>query len=197
MKLYASPRSPYAQKVRIMFAEKGIPYTFAEVRASAPEVGEANPLAKIPVLVRDDGRSLYDSTVIVEYLDGLAPQTRLIPQDFEARIEVKRWEALANGVMDATVEISHDLRHPEPQQKGAEYRARQQRKIDAALVAMERDLGERQFCHGDSFTVADVACGAALAYLDQTLPDSGWRAKHPKLARHADRLGQRPSFSNV
>lgn len=197
MKLLGSSRSPYVQKVRIMFGEKGIAYDFNEVSASGPEVAEANPLSKIPALIRDNGKSLYDSCVIVEYLDGLLAKPKLIPEAFEARIEVKRWEALANGIMDATVEISHEERLPIAQRKGPEFNTKQQKKIDAGLATMERDLSNRDFCYGNSFTLADIACGSALAYLDHTLPKMEWRKTHPGLARLAAKLAAREAFEKA
>jgi glutathione S-transferase len=197
MKLLGSGRSPYVRKVRVMFQEKNIAYDFVEVSASGPEVAQANPLAKIPVLVRDNGKSLYDSCVIVEYLDGLVATPKLIPEAFEARIDVRRWEALGNGIMDATVEIAHEDRTPIAQRKGPEFYAKQQKKIDAGLTAMEKDLGGRAFCHGDTFTLADIACGSALAYLDHAISKMEWRKTYPGLARLAERLAARDSFKKT
>jgi len=194
MKLFTSSRSPYGRKVRVMLAEKAVACEVIETAASSPEVAAANPLAKVPVLVRDDGRPLYDSSLIVEYLDGLVAKPKLIPDAFEDRIEVRRWEALGNGIMDATVAIMHENRLPLGERKGADFFDKQQRKIDAGLVAMETDLGDRSFCFGDHFTLADIACGSALVYLDIVLPDLDWRGRHPALARHYGRLAQRPSF---
>jgi glutathione S-transferase len=197
MKLLGSNRSPYFRKVRVAIAEKGVPCDIVELAASAPEVAAANPLAKIPTLIRDDGRPLYDSAVIVEYLDGLAPAPKLIPDAFEARIEVRRWEALASGVMDATVTIHHENRLPEPERRGADFFSKHQNKIDAGLAAMDRDIGERAFCFGDSFTLADIACGSALSYLDTNLPATDWRKRHPALGRLAARLAERSSFKAI
>jgi glutathione S-transferase len=197
MKLLGSNRSPYFRKVRAAAIEKGVALDIVEVRASAPDVAAANPLAKIPTLIRDDGEPLYDSSVIVEYLDAGASGPKLIPDDFAARIEVRRWEALASGVMDATVAIHHENQVPHGARKGADFFARQQSKIDAALAAMERDLGERAFCVGDSLTLADIACGCALSYLDSNLPDMGWRKNHPGLKRLAERLAARESFKVI
>lgn len=197
MKLLGSNRSPYFRKVRATAIEKGVALDIVEVRAVAPEVAAANPLAKIPTLIRDDGRPLYDSAVIVEYLEGIAAGPKLIPDDFAARIEVKRWEALASGVMDATVTIHHDNQLPQNERKSADFHARQQRKIDAALATMERDLGDRDFCFGDGLTLADIACGCALSYLDSNLPDMDWRKDHPALKRLAGRLSERESFKAI
>lgn len=197
MKLLGSGGSPYARKVRIAFAEKGIPYDYLMVRATSAEVAAANPLAQVPVLIRDDGTSLYDSAVIVEYVDGLTASPRLIPTAFADRIEVRRWEALGDGIMDATVAISHDERLPVAERKPAEWYKRRQMKIDAGLAVMERDLDSRAFCFGAGFTLADVACGTALGYLDHALPRVEWRHAHPGLRRHAAALAARASFKST
>ncbi len=197
MKLLGTGGSPYVRKVRVVFAEKGIPYDYVIARSASAEVAAANPLAQIPVLIRDDGRALYDSVVIVEYLDGLVPAKPLIPEAFEARIEVKRWEALGDGIMDATVAISHDERLPVEQRQSAEWYARKQKKIDAGLAVMERELGARPFCFGTGFSLADIACGAALGYLDQVLPKVAWRPGHANLRRHAEALAARESFKST
>ncbi|MCW5603740.1 MAG: glutathione S-transferase N-terminal domain-containing protein [Burkholderiales bacterium] len=196
MKLFGTPGSPFVRKVRIVLAEKQIPYDYVVARASTPDspVPPFNPLAKIPTLVRDDGRGLYDSPVIAEYLDAFGQGPRLIPEDFESRIDVKRWEALGDGIAEATVNIHHEYREPPEKRRAAEWFAKQQLKIDRGLAVMERDLGDREFCFGDRFTLADVAAGYALGYLDYALPDVRWRSRHPALARLAERLAARPSF---
>ena len=196
MKLMGTSGSPYARKVRIVFEEKQIPYEFVVDRPSDANSGVSkfNPLGKVPVLVCDDGRAIYDSPVIVEYLDGLVGTTKLIPAVFADRIGVKRWEALGDGIVDATVLISHDQRHPEPKRQNAEWHLKQQKKIDAGLATMERDLGSRQFCYRNAFTLADIACGMALGYLDRSLPKVEWRNSYPALRALAERLAQRESF---
>ena len=144
--------------------------------------------------MRDDGRAVYDSPVIVEYVDGLAPEPKLIPPAFEQRIEVKRWEALGDGVAEATVLITHDWRKPADKRESDGWYEKQREKIRRALAVMEKDLGDHAFCFGESFTLADIAAGYALAYLEQGIPDFGWRDVNPKLARHYDRLNARASF---
>ena len=197
MKLLGTPGSPYARKVSIVLAEKRIPYEYVIDRPSSPEtqVPQFNPLGKIPVLVCDDGRAVYDSIVIVEYLEGLVAEPRLIPAAFSDRIEVKRWEALGDGIADATVAISHDLREPEAQRKPSAWYERQRQKIERGLAVMERDLGDREFCHGAGFSLADIAAGFALAYLDQVLKDVDWRRDFPQLKKLAARLATRESFA--
>ena len=199
MKLFGSPGSPYVRKVRIVLAEKRITYDYVIDRPSLPgsRVPQFNPLGKIPVLVCDDGRAVYDSAVIVEFLDGLVAEPRLIPAAFNDRIEVRRWEALGDGIADATVAISHDLRRPEAEREPTAWYDRQRQKIERGLATMEKDLGDRQFCHGPGYTLADVAAGTALGYLDQVLPQMDWRKSAPGLKRLAERLAARASFSTT
>jgi glutathione S-transferase len=197
MKLLGSSRSPYIQKCRIALVEKGLAFDYEEVAPTHEEVVAANPLAKIPTLVRDDGQGLYDSCVILEYVDGIDGAPSLIPTDFESRIEVRRWEALGDGIMDAIVAIAHENRAPVEQRRGPEYFARFERKIDAGVSAMERDLGPKPFCFGSTLTLADIACASALLYLDRAMPDLNWREKHPVLAKHFANLQERPSLKSL
>ena len=194
MKLYGSVRSPYVIKVRVAIAEKNIACDYEEVAASAAVIAAVNPLAKIPTLVRDDNTGLYDSSVIIEYIDGLSDTPKLIPANFHDRIEVRRWEALGDGIMDALVAIMHDKRLPPAQQRGSAYIDRHHSKVTAGLAAMNQALAIQPFCHGASLTLADIACGCALRYLGQVLPDENWRPHNPALAAHQQRLSERPSF---
>lgn len=192
MKLLGSKRSPYAFKVMVMISEKGIDCEFEGVAPSAPVVAEATPLSQIPVLIRDDGDMLYDSSVIIDYLDGVVTNPKLIPDAFEDRIKVKRWEALCDGIMGAAVAIFYEERVPESQRIA--HRTKQQKKIDAGLAVLAKDLGGGKFCHEDSFSLADIACGSALVCLDFRLPDMDWRQAYPVLASHAERMSKRESF---
>lgn len=199
MKLFGTPGSPFARKVRIVLAEKNIACDYVVARASTPDspVPAFNPLAKIPTLVRDDGRALYDSPVIVEYLDAFGSGLPLIPAGFDARIEVKRWEALGDGITEATVNINHEYREPADKQRSAGWFAKQQSKIDRGLTAMEKDLGTNDYCCCGRLTLADIAAGYALDYLDFALPEYEWRIRHPALSRLLERLAQRLSFSST
>ena len=196
MKLFGSPGSPFARKVRIVLAEKHIPCEYMTVRGSAPDspVPPFNPLAKVPTLVRDDGRGLYDSPVIVEYLDAIGSGPKLIPEDFASRIEVKRWEALGDGITEAAVNINHEYREPPDKQRSLAWFERQQLKIERGLAIMNNELGTGQYCFGGRFTLADIAAGYALDYLDYALPAFEWRKTHPALTRLAERLAARESF---
>ena len=198
MKLLGSPASAYARKVRIVLEEKRIACDYVVDRPTRPEskVKDFNPLGQIPVLVCLDGSTVYDSPVIVEYLDGLSGP-RLIPEAFADRIAVKRWEALGDGIVDATVSLLLDGRREEDKRQGEEFQVRQTGKIARGLATMERDLGAGEFCHGGSFTLADIACGVALGYLDQVRATFDWRKDHPGLARLAERLAARESFAKT
>jgi len=195
MKLFASPASPFARKVRIVLSEKRIDYELVPTDVSLPDnpAIAVNPLGKIPVLVLDDGTPVYDSAVIVEYLDTVTPVGRLIPEDARPRMLVKRWEALADGLMDAAVAMVMEGRRPQAQRSTA-FVERQRAKVDRALAQCAHDLGDRAHCCGDAFTLADAALGSALFYLDLRFPDLPWRADYPNLQRLAERLEKRKSF---
>jgi glutathione S-transferase len=199
MKLFGSPGSPFSRKVRIVLAEKGIPCEYIVQRPSAPDspIPQWNPLGQVPTLIRDDGRGLYDSAVIVEYLDTLGSGARLIPEAPDQRFEVKRWQALGDGVAEATVHINHEYREPKEKQRSADWFRRQRAKIDRGLALMEKDLGSAEFCFDGRFTLADVAAGFALDYLDQALPEVEWRGAHPALKRLGERLAKRESFRST
>jgi len=198
MKLIASLTSPYVRKVRIALADKRIEYELVEVSPWAPDtpVPGWNPLGKVPVLELDDGTLLYDSRVIVEYLDSVSPVSRLIPEPARQRIAVKKWEALADGICDAAAAIVVESRRPQRQQSAA-WIERQHQKIALGVAELARDLDERPWCSGDAYTLADIATGCALGYLDFRHPDIDWRNDYPNLARHADKLAKRPSFAET
>lgn len=195
MKLLGNSRSPYVKKVVIALKEKGMAYDYLEVGAGDPAVGEANPLAKIPTLICRDGNALFDSPVIAEYVDGLDGAPKLIPTDFANRIAVKQWEALADGVTDAAVALSHEEREPAEKRKGPTFTIKQTKKIDAGLAALEAALANEKYLHGGAFSLGDVASYCALTYLDRTREAYNWRAAHPNLADFFRRLAERPSIA--
>jgi glutathione S-transferase len=199
MKILGSPGSPFVRKVRIIAAEKGIPveYVIERPNAQGSRIPTLNPLGKIPVLLPDDGEAIYDSSVIAEYLDGIKPEPRLIPAEFGARIAVKRWEALGDGVADATVMLSHDWGPMHGADKQAEWITRQEGKVERSLAAIQAALAGRDWLHGSSFTLADISAGYALYYLDQVLPSFAWRDRFAPLAGYAERLYARKSFRDT
>ena len=198
MKLLASKTSPYARKVRIAFAEKKIEYTLVEQNPweAGNILGDHNPLGKVPVLVLEDGTNLFDSRVIVEYIDLVSPVSRLIPEPTRQRILVKRWEALGDGLMDAAVSARQEALRSKRQQSDA-HLERQLGKMRAAVDTMARDLGERSWCNGEAYSLADIATGVALGYLDFRHPELAWRDNAPNLARLLQKLSKRPSFEHT
>lgn len=198
MKLIGTLASPYARKARVVLAEKKIDFDWVIDSPNAPgsKVTNYNPLARIPVLVPDDDTAIFDSPVIVEYLDNLSPNNKLFPNTGRERIEVKRWEALADGLLDSAVAVRLELQRPEAQRSTA-WMKRERDVIDAALDMMARELGDKHWCVGTPFTFADVAVGCALGYLDFRFPDITWRSRHPNLAKLHDNLMRRPSFADT
>lgn len=195
MKLLGNPRSPYAKKIVIALKEKGMAFEYLEVAASDPAVAAANPLAKIPTLICDNGEALFDSPVIAEYVDGLDGAPKLIPTKFADRIAVKQWEALSDGVTDAAVALFHEEREPVEKRKGPAYTAKQTKKIDAGLATLEAALAKGEYLHDDEFSLGDVACYCALAFLDRSQASFDWRKAYPNLADFAARLALRPSIA--
>jgi glutathione S-transferase len=198
MKLIGTVTSPYTRKVRVVLAEKRMECEFI---VDAPNTDNStviqyNPLGKIPVLVLDDNSTLFDSRVIAEYLDNASPGNRLIPEEKRPRIQVRRWEALADGCTDAAIALLMEKRRPVEQQS-PEWVSRQQGKVDRALQMMADDLAAKTWCTGDFFTLADIAVGCSLFWMELRLPDLPWRRNHPNLARLADKLAQRQSFKDT
>jgi glutathione S-transferase len=198
MKLIASLTSPYARKVRVALAEKKIEYDLIEESPWAAEttVPTYNPLGKVPVFVLDDGTTLFDSRVIVEYLDTVSPVSRLIPEPNRQRIGVRRWEALADGICDAAVAIVLETKRAARQQD-KHWLERQRGKVDLGLQELARELGDKGWCNGEAYSLADIATGCALGYLDLRHPGIDWRGAYPNLVRLAQKLSKRPSFAET
>lgn len=200
MKLIGSFTSPYVRKVRIVLAEKNIDYEFTNDPPFSPDtkVAQVNPLGKVPALILDDGFILFDSRLLAEYLDkqGAADSARLIPASGAERLRVKRWEILADGIIDACVAIYLERKRPEAQ-RSQEWIERQQKKIDQGLQAAAADLGDQAWCEGAAMTLADIALGCALGYLDIRFPEVKWRATYPNLVQLADKLATRSSFKTT
>lgn len=198
MRLHASPTSPFARKVRVVLAEKRIDFELIldNPWSEDTKIPQYNPLGKVPVLELDDGSTLYDSGVIVDYLDTITPVGRLIPEMTRQRVAVKRWEALGDGVCEAASNIFLERKRPK-QQQSPDWIHRQYVKVRAGLKSLSQDLGEKNYCTGDAYNLADIATGCALFYLDFRFPDIQWREDYPNLTRLAEKLGKRPSFADT
>ena len=197
MKLIGSLTSPYVRKVRIVMAEKKLDYQheLEDVWAN-DKIMASNPLGKVPCLVLPGGEALFDSRVIVEYLDTRSPVSRLIPEGSRERIEVRTWEALADGVLDAAILARLEQNWPgrTPEQRSPLWIDRQLHKVSASVDAISVGLGDKPWCAGIHLSLADIAVGCALAYLDFRFPQIAWRERHANLTRLADKLNARPSF---
>lgn len=196
LRLIASLTSPYVRKVRIVMAEKRIDcqIELEDVWSPDTRIYEFNPLGKVPCLIMEDGGAIFDSRAIVEYLDTLTPLQHLIPSDGRERAEVRTWEALGDGLLDAALLVRLEQTQRAAEQRSEAWLARQNRKITEALAAMARDLGERPWCTGNTYSLADIAVGCALGYLDFRMPERDWRANYANLARLQAKLTARPSF---
>jgi glutathione S-transferase len=199
MKLIGSLSSPYVRKVRIVMAEKKLDYELAleDVWAADTAIRQSNPLGKVPCLIMEDGGAMFDSHVIVEYLDTLTPVGKLIPANGRERAEVKCWEALADGVLDAAVLVRLEKKLRPVAQQSAAWVERQMVKVQAGLSAMSTGLADKPFCAGTHYTLADVAVGCTLGWVTFRFPEINWRGDHVNLAKLFDKLAERPSFKDT
>jgi len=198
MKLIGAVTSPYVRKVRMVLAEKKLDYQFLaeNVWSEDTQIHTSNPLGKVPCLIMEGGEAVFDSRVIVEYLDTLSPVGKLIPHTGRERAEVKTWEALADGLLDAAILARLEATWPgrTEGQRCAAWTQRQMTKVDQALDAMEYGLGEKPYCSGAHMSLSDIAVVCALGYLDFRFADRDWRSQHPQLHKLHDKLAQRSSF---
>jgi len=198
MKLIGSAASPYVRKVRVVLAEKRLDYQFLieDVWAAETTIASSNPLGKVPCLIMEGGEAMFDSRVIVEYLDTLSPVGKLIPQQSRERAEVKTWEALADGVMDAGVlwRLEATWSGRADGERSAAWIERQRTKVLDGVAAMAKGLGDKPFCSGIHLSLSDIAVGCTLGWLNLRFPEIDWRADHANLGKLYDKLMLRPSF---
>ena len=188
MKLLASLASPYTRKVRVVLAEKKIDFDMELVDVAPAEnpVNAHNALGKIPTLVLDDGTALYDSRVIVEFLDHASPLNRLLPAEFRDRVQVRRWEALADGVVDAGMLV-----------RGYQL-DKQLARMRRGMERLAAELEGRNWCQGERYSLADVALGCCVGWLGFRKPGNvDWPGEYPVLARHYQKLMERPAFADT
>ena len=198
MKLIGAVTSPYVRKVRMVLSEKKLDYQFVpeNVWSEQTQIHTSNPLGKVPCLIMEGGEAVFDSRVIVEYLDTLSPVGKLIPSSGRERAEVKTWEALADGLLDAAIlaRLEATWAGRTEAQRSDAWIARQMGKVELALQAMERGLGDKPFCSGNLMTLSDIAVVCALSYLDFRFAEFDWRSRLPQLHKLHDKLAQRASF---
>jgi glutathione S-transferase len=194
MKLLGTNTSPYVRKVRLVLLEKNIPHEYIvdAPRDAGSLAARVNPLGRIPALILDDDFCVFDSPVITEYADTLNDTPILIPRAAEARLRVRRWEALADGVMDSAVQVQVERLRPEEQQKIGVFKVHN-RAISHALEYAADLLGDKAWCEGEAISLADLAMTSALIYLNLRQPERDWRTAHPNLAAWFDRMAARDS----
>ncbi len=199
MKLLSGSISPFSRKVRIVLAEKKIEFELENIDVQPIDnpANAYNPLGKIPTLILDDGSSLYDSRVIVEFLDSVSPISRLLPDGTRDRVAVRRWEALADGVVDAGILVRYESLRDKKEQSKA-WVEKQLARAHRGMTQLEADLGERAFCHADRYSLADIAVGCCMGWLAFRKPGGvDWRAKYPAVAKHYEKLMERPAFADT
>lgn len=195
MRLISATPSPFARKVRIALAEKSIPF---ELVTEVPwndttATPRYNPLEKLPILILDDGTSVYESHHILEWIEAKHPTPPLLPADIDARLFARRVEVVADGVCDAVVLLFLE-RTRAPDHQSAEWKARQIRKVDGGMRALAEWAADKPFIQ-DRFGLADIATGTVCGYLDVRFPDHPWRTRHPALSAYSHALERRPSFA--
>ena len=198
MQLISATPSPYARKVRIALAEKGIPF---ELRTEVPwnddtSVPQHNPLAKLPVLVLDDGTALYESSFILEWIERKHPSPPLLPADDDGVLAHKQMDALATGVCDALLLAFFERMRPEAHQSRP-WTERQLRKVRAGTAEIARRLGGEDYLVRGAFGLADVSAGSLLGWMEVRFPELDWRGEHPNLGLYMARLMRRPSFQDT
>ena len=195
LKLISATPSPFARKVRIALAEKGLPFELiTEVPWHASTATPRyNPLEKLPVLILDDGTSIYESSLILQYLELKHPTPPLLPDDLAGILAARLLEVLCDGVCDALVLLFFERMRGEVL-ASVPWMERQRRKIDGGMAEIARLVGKRTWAVGDCFGLGDIAAGTAASYVSLRLPELDWRTPYPGLARLCDRLAERPSF---
>lgn len=198
MRLISATPSPYARKVRIALAEKGVPF---ELHTEVPwnddtSLPQHNPLEKLPVLILDDGTALYESSFILEWIERKHPEPPLLPGDVDGILAHKQLDALATGTCDALLLVFFERMRPEAH-RSQPWMARQMRKVRGGVAEIARRVGDHDFAVRDRFGLGDVAAGSVLGYLEVRFPELDWRGEHPNLGRYMDGLMRRPSFQGT
>jgi len=198
MKLYASPASSFARKVRVMLIEKNAPHEVEMVNLWEPnDLKKVNPIGKVPALELDDGRVLISSPLIADYVDSRFPRPRFIPEDPELRLEVRRREALADGTMEAVSASLYELRFHDEAKRSQAWLERQRGKIEGGFAALEEMLGERQWCVGNAMSLADIAIACHIGFIRLRAPQFFPAGRYPNLARLWKKMEERDSMKKT
>jgi glutathione S-transferase len=201
LKLISATPSPYARKVRIALAEKGVRF---ELLTEVPwdhttATPRHNPLEKLPVLILEDGSSVYESSYILQYLELKFPQVPLVPRDADGWLAARKLEVLCDGVCDAVVLSMFEKMREKMRPNGGspEWLARQRRKIEGGVGEMAKLVGTRTWAVGEGFGLGDIAVGTALGYIDVRFTELPWRKMYPNLGAFSDRIEMRQSFRDT
>ena len=188
--------SPYVRKIRILLAEKKLPYEWIldDVWGQNPHVAAHNPLAQVPCLLIDKNDAVIDSRVIAEYLELLVPMH--LPSEPMQRIEALKWAALTDGLMDAAAKHRVEQLRPEALQ-WPDWLARQKGKLRAGLSVIETRLSTHPWLANDTYSVADIGLMCALNFIDFRQPDEAWRTDCPHIAQWEARLANQPAFAQT
>ncbi len=198
MKLYASPASSFARKIRVMLIEKNVAHEVIMMNVWEPnDYQTINPIGKVPALKLDDGRVVINSPLIADYVDGNSPDPRFIPADPHGRLEVRRWEAVADGIMDAVAVTFYENRFHDEATRSQAYLTRLRGKIDAGFFVLDGLLGNRRWLVGDSMTLADLAISCHLGFLAVRMPHLFPQDRYPNLARLWKSMEMRESMKNT
>ena len=199
LKLISATPSPYARKVRIALTEKNIPFDLlTEVPwDSTTQTPVYNPLEKLPVLILDSGKSVYESHYILEFIE--AKYTDVLPllpkDDLDGALFAKQVEVVADGICDALVLLFFEKQRGDGKQS-EEWMARQRRKVDGGLKALADWIDNKRYFVNNTFGLADVAAGSVLGYLKVRFSEHPWRETYPHLARYSEGLEERQSFKD-
>jgi len=198
MKLYISAGSPFARKIRVMLLEKRAPHEVETVDLwAANDLKQTNPVGKVPALKLDDGRVLVNSPLIADYVDSRFPAPRFIPAEEDGRLDVRRWEAMADATMEAAVASIYEARFHDETKRSREWLERQRGKLDSGFAALERMLGGRQWCVGGAMTLADIALACHIGFISARRPEFFSQEKYPGLAKLWKTLEERESFKRT
>ncbi|GAB7358240.1 hypothetical protein MBLNU230_g0391t1 [Neophaeotheca triangularis] len=200
--LISATPSPYARKVRIALQEKGI--TNWQLQTEVPwdsttQTPQYNPLEKLPVLILNDGTSIYESSYILEWLEAKHPEQPLLPSDIDQRLFAKKIAVVADGICDALL-LAFFERLREPDKQSEPWKARQMRKVDGGIAALASWASEAKPSHylvGDKLSLADISAGSVLGYMAVRFPEHPWKERHPELREYAERLETRESFATT
>ena len=196
MKLYGSPASPYVRKARVLINEKKLPCEFV-IEDPWPDdspIPGRNPLGKVPVLDVGEGNYLFESALVVHYLDN-ADGNPLTPKDAAGYWQAQWWQALGNGIIDAVVARVLETRRPADKQM-PEKMSREERRVQRAIGFAERAFRGGEFLVGGRFSLADLVLGVALQYTDFRYPHH-WRDHAPGLAKWHTGITARKSFQET